>query len=1335
MADAPLPRPKMDWSSDDKAQALQDFKQLCDMWFKVKNTEKKLQHNYIMLWLGSEGLRLLNTWNLTVEQLEDPKNIWDRLQLLQPPQNFRIHRLEMQRLTQRTGESVEDFCTRCRTKAIKCKYTDKAAEDERVLEQLIAGTSISTVQRELLSRDSTLTLATALELAKSHEATANHMRQMQELTATGSTIDAIRAKDSRACGNCGGKHPPRQCPAYGTKCSKCLRPNHWQKVCRSSTSGSTDRPGHAAQSLQQHKPRGRRRGRPGHQQGGRKHINAVQDISDDDPTDDFACLDFSSIETNNGDNRDELYASLDIKYSMPASLRVKVDTGAQGNILPLRIYRRMFPEQLNPEGFPATGATELRRTVLQAYNGTLIKQFGVITIQCKFKKTEWHDAEFFVTDSNGPAILGLPSSRQLKLVTVHCAIQTAAAPALKPVKNASDLERTYPDRFEGIGNFEGELHITLKEGAQAVVQPPRKYPIQLLDEIKSELKKMENIGVITPVTEPTDWVNALAFSRKASGGLRVCLDPRALNQCIKRTHHKTPTIKEITNRLSGSKVFSKLDAKHGYWAIKLDEESSMLTTFNSSVGRFRFNRLPFGLNVSQDAFQQAMDRILSQCPGTIGITDDVIVHGKDEEDHDRNLHHLMDVARKCGLVFNSDKCHIKTSQIKFFGMIYDLEGVHPDPDKCSEIQALPAPKSVTDVQRFLGIVQFMSPFIPKLSDKTAPLRALTKKGVSFEWNSSLQKVFDDLKASICKDTALSFFDVSKKTTIQVDASKIGVGAALLQDGKPIAFASKALTDTEQRYANIERELLAVVFGCTRFHTYIYGKHFVVESDHKPLEQVQKKSLASTPPRLQRMMLQLQHYDVTIQYRLGKEMILADSLSRLNPTPSKSISLEQSIYAVQFSSDRLQELRQKTDADPDLAALRDTIIDGWPDNAKLLPKRLRDYWSCKDELSVEDDLVLKGDRIIIPAAMQAYILQNIHAGHQGSEKCKLRAKTCVYWRGINTHIDDWVKRCNVCQSNLNSQQAETLLPHDVPTRPWQNVGTDLFHFDGKEYILVSDYFSKMPFIRRLPAQPTSTSVITALKQLFSEHGIPTKVISDNGPQYDSNEFTTFSAEWGFQHVTSSPRYPQSNGFAERMVQTVKKTLLKAKQSNSDPDLALLCLRTTPIDSSLPSPAELLYSRNLQSNLPHLAKPTPYNRKARRNLQVRQQTQKKYHDRSARDLPPLHTGQKVQMQENNGTWIPATVVNKRPKPRSYTIRTPNGGIYRRNRRQLRDLPTMQKRLTWADQQQDASLRPPRQDTPQPVNNTPQRSDNTESTVPTTLRRSNRHTQQPQRLIQTM
>ena len=244
----------------------------------------------------------------------------------------------------------------------------------------------------------------------------------------------------------------------------------------------------------------------------------------------------------------------------------------------------MFPEKLAPNGYPAEGTTKKRQTILQAYNGTTIKQLGVVTLSCKHKDTEWPSSDFFVTESEGPAILGLLSSRQLRLVTIHCMVQTATTPATQPVHNAMDLKRLYPDRFNGIGDFEGELHINLREDAQPVVQPPRKYPIQLLEEIRTELEKMEDLGVITSITEPTDWVNALAFSRKASGGLRVCLDPRSLNQCIKRTHHKTPTLEEITNRLTGSKVFSKLDAKHGYWSIKLDEESSKLTTFNSPIG-------------------------------------------------------------------------------------------------------------------------------------------------------------------------------------------------------------------------------------------------------------------------------------------------------------------------------------------------------------------------------------------------------------------------------------------------------------------------------------------------------------------------------------------------------------------------------------------------------------------------------------------------------------------------------------------------------------------------------------------------------------------------------
>ncbi|GFN78568.1 hypothetical protein PoB_000507400 [Plakobranchus ocellatus] len=242
---------------------------------------------------------------------------------------------------------------------------------------------------------------------------------------------------------------------------------------------------------------------------------------------------------------------------------------------------------------------------------------------------------------------------------------------------------------------------------------------------------MESLNVIQKETEPTDWVNSIVFSRKSNGKLRVCLDPKDLNKVIKRTHHKIPTLEEISHKFSGAKYFSKLDAQHGYWAIHLDEYSSKLTTFSSPFDRYRFLRLPFGLSVSQDIFQFKMDQILEKGEGTLGISDDVCVYGETEEEHDRNLLHLLKVCKEKGLVFNSDKCYIKQPQISFYGLIWDENGVHPDPQKCDNIEEKQAPTSVKELQQFLGMIQYMSPFISNLSTYTDPLRKLLHK--NSEW--------------------------------------------------------------------------------------------------------------------------------------------------------------------------------------------------------------------------------------------------------------------------------------------------------------------------------------------------------------------------------------------------------------------------------------------------------------------------------------------------------------------------------------------------------------------------------------------------------------------------
>ncbi|XP_015779930.1 PREDICTED: uncharacterized protein K02A2.6-like [Acropora digitifera] len=338
-------------------------------------------------------------------------------------------------------------------------------------------------------------------------------------------------------------------------------------------------------------------------------------------------------------------------------LKVKEDTGAQGNILPLRIYNNMFPDSVDENGLP-TG-TAPSQTKMTAYNGTQISQHGVCSIKCSFDDKET-DAMFYVADVEGPAICGLPTCCQLQLVELHCAISRGSSKTSSPViKDKGDLQILYPDRFDGIGKFEGEYHIVTDPDVPPVVHAPRKCPIHIKDDIKKELDEMVNLGVIKPVTEPTDWVSSVAYSQKSNGQWRVCLDPKDLNRAVKRSHHHTPTLDEITHQFKGSSVFSKLDARHGYCSVVLDEESSHLTTFNSPFGRFRFTRLPFGLCVSQDIFQQKMDFILEKCPGTVGIADNIAVHGTTEEEHDSNLYNLMLVVQEHGLVFNLEKCMIK----------------------------------------------------------------------------------------------------------------------------------------------------------------------------------------------------------------------------------------------------------------------------------------------------------------------------------------------------------------------------------------------------------------------------------------------------------------------------------------------------------------------------------------------------------------------------------------------------------------------------------------------------------------------------------------------------
>ena len=225
----------------------------------------------------------------------------------------------------------------------------------------------------------------------------------------------------------------------------------------------------------------------------------------------------------------------------------------------------------------------------------------------------------------------------------------------------------------------------------------------------------------THVDEPTDWVSSITYVQKANGKLCLCLDPHDLNEAICCNHHKTPTVEEVAHKFEHSHFFTKLDTCNRCWSIVLNQDSSLLRTFNSPFGRYCFLQLPFGLVCSQDIFQKKMDQILEECQGCIGITDDITIHGHTEAEHDASLRDLMCTAHKYDLVFNPQKTHVKAQAINFFSCLYNANGVHPDLGKVDTVHALPAPTNVTELQEFLGLLTYLSPFIPGLSTLTAPL--------------------------------------------------------------------------------------------------------------------------------------------------------------------------------------------------------------------------------------------------------------------------------------------------------------------------------------------------------------------------------------------------------------------------------------------------------------------------------------------------------------------------------------------------------------------------------------------------------------------------------------
>ena len=844
-----------------------------------------------------------------------------------------------------------------------------------------------------------------------------------------------------------------------------------------------------------------------------------------------------------------------------------------------------------------------------------------------------------------------------------------------------NVEASFPELYGELGTLPEEFQIKLKEGAVPfAIHVPRRLPIGLRAATERELERMERMGVIERVEEYREWCAGMVVAPKTNGDVRICVDLSELNKSVKRETFPLPRVEDTLAMLEGSKVFSKMDANSGFWQVGLSRESRKLTTFLTPFGRFQFCKMPFGISAAPEFFQRQMMRILEGIRGVVCMMDDVLVFGRDQREHDDILKIVLKRMRRAGLTLNREKCEFNRDRIKFLGHVISGRGIEADPDKVKAITEMPRPQSKKELKSFLGMVNYLAKFNKGLAELERPLRDLTRKRAEFAWGSEQEESFEKIKSLVTQAPILVKFSLSKNHRVTADSSCFALGAALLQQERegwrPVAYLSRALTDTEKRYAQMEKEALAITWACERLDFYLAGRTFEVETDHSSLVKLLgTRDLADMPLRCQRFKMRLMRYSYTIFHTPGKEMHLADLLSRPGSSKKEESAAQRvemhvrrvmrAEEAQRYGDGLLEEVARRGREDKDYQRAIRHIENQWRENRKNY-RGLREYYAHRNSLTVVDELIMHGERVVIPAVMRKEMMDRLHEGHLGADKCWKRAREGIWWPGMRKDLNEMVGKCNECIKH-QVMKRQPLRNTELPGKPWIEVGTDLFKFEGNPYLLVVDYYSRWIETERL-RDMTALEVIRRMELIFSRLGVPERVRSDNGPCYCAREFREFAENRKFEHDTSSPRYPESNGMAERAVKTVKGMWKKEKNKAN----AMLAYRCTPLESGY-SPAQLLYGRNLRSTVySRVEKSIDIEDFRQRDAELKR-GQKDYADnrRRAKKLVELKKGDRVWVKDSaTDKGKEGHIIERSRQPDSYWVEI-EGRAVRRNRVHCRKL----------------------------------------------------------------
>ena len=787
--------------------------------------------------------------------------------------------------------------------------------------------------------------------------------------------------------------------------------------------------------------------------------------------------------------------------------------------------------------------------------------------------------------------------------------------------NIDALIRENADLFSAKGEKPGRCDLealTIETHCRPICQKAYRTPLSKRKLVEDSIAEMLDHDIIEPSSSA--WASPITLVPKRDNSTRFCIDYRKLNAETEKNAYPIPLIRDLLDEMGGSKVFSTMDLKSGFWQLPVAVEDQPKTAFRCHLGLFQCKRMPFGLCNAPAVFQRTMDKVLS---GLIGrfvcvYLDDIIVFSDSMEEHEYHLQCVFDRLRKAGLKLKPTKCAFGLPEVKVLGYIMNSQGSSPDPDKIQAIKEMAPPESVKDTRRFIGMCSYYRSCLPSFAAVCEPLIALTRKHVRFEWTGKCQKAFEKLKRLLVSSHVMAPPNPNKPYRLYTDACHYAVGAILVQESddgveKVVQYISHILSPTQRNYPVIEKEAYAVIYALTKLRPYLYGAKVAVFTDHKPLRCLFTKDLDNT--RIQRWQILLTEYNATIQYREGKNNIRADMLSRL-----RNINDDAGMCEDIAIIDTEEFVDPHAFPEDDIADTLPLIHDGL-DLAQIAVDQRGEFpglWTQAADEDNDEYQIIRGvlfstkqpsptapdyPRLILPKAYRKRVISRSHldVGHLAVGKTKHRISEAYVWPGMRSDIYKQLKNCPTCQLHSRRQDHVRMGENPLPSTPMQVVSADLIgplaeSSNGNRYALTmiclcSGWCEVYPI-----KDKTNQSVWTKFANEFiPRHGAPETLITDRGREFNCFEFDRYLTSLGVTHNVTTPVHPCSNGKIERFNRVLKELLQRLcnnAPANWEDKLAdvLYAHRNAVSNTTGHTPFHILYGRHGRLPLTRLLRTT-------------------------------------------------------------------------------------------------------------------------------------------------